>query len=120
MKMKNFPIDNYTFYVCKRKDGTPYQVIAVSTYAGRTVKGVAKCDPHDTFDLEAGKKLAAARCNLAVAQRRERRAADKYSEATVDFMYVQRHMDNMRDYHRDSARALDEAVKEIHELLKEM
>lgn len=118
--MKNFPIDKYKFYVCKRKDGTPYQVIAVSTYAGRTVKGVAKCDPHDTFDLEAGKKLAAARCNLAVAQRRERRAASKYAEATLDFMYAHRHQDNMKDYYRDSVYGLEEAAMEVQDLLKEM
>ena len=26
------------------------EIIAVSTYAGKTVKGVAKCDPRDSFD----------------------------------------------------------------------
>ena len=42
-------------------------VVAVSSYAGKTVRGVAKCDPRDTFDIEKGKELAAARCNEKIA-----------------------------------------------------
>lgn len=37
-------------------------VIAVSTYAGKTVKGIAKCDPRDTFDIDKGVEIAEARC----------------------------------------------------------
>ena len=46
---------------------TGNKVIAISTYAGRTVRAVAKADPRDASSLEDGKKLAAARCNAKIA-----------------------------------------------------
>lgn len=46
------------------------EVIALSTFAGKTVRGVAKCSPEDTFDVEYGKRLAAARCNLKIAKKK--------------------------------------------------
>lgn len=45
-------------------------VVAVSSYAGRTIRGVAKCSDQDKFDLETGKKLAAARCAMKIARER--------------------------------------------------
>ena len=70
--MKNFPLEKYRYYIAGNK------IIAVSTYAGRTVRGVAICHPQDSFDIEAGKKLAAARCNQKVADKRYERALSKY------------------------------------------
>ena len=45
-------------------------VVAVSSYKGRTIRGVAKCSEEDEFDLETGKKLAAARCAMKIAKAR--------------------------------------------------
>ena len=53
-----YPIEKYKFYT----NGS--RVIAVSTYAGKTVRGVAVCHAGDTFSLEKGKKLAALRRRL--------------------------------------------------------
>lgn len=47
-----YPIEKYKFYT----NGS--RVIAVSTYAGKTVRGVAVCHAGDAFSLEKGKKLA--------------------------------------------------------------
>ena len=55
---------NYRYFIAGNK------VIAVSTYAGKTVRGIAICSPEDKFDIEFGKKLAAARCNEKVAEKR--------------------------------------------------
>lgn len=57
------------------------EVIAISTYAGQTVKGVAKCHPNDQFDLEFGKRLAAARCEVKVCRKRLKRALQLEEEA---------------------------------------
>ena len=46
------------------------KVISMSTYGGQPVRGVAKCHPDDTMDVEFGKKLADARCNRKVSRRR--------------------------------------------------
>ena len=72
----------YKFYDYKEKDGTPV-VVCVSSYAGKPVKGRAKCSPHDTFDIEKGKRLAQARCDLLIAQKRQKRAISKMHEAYV-------------------------------------
>lgn len=45
-------------------------VVAVASYKGRTIRGVAKCSEQDEFDLETGKKLAAARCAMKIAKER--------------------------------------------------
>lgn len=45
-------------------------VVAVASYAGRTIRGVAKCSEQDEFNLETGKKLAAARCAMKIARAR--------------------------------------------------
>ena len=73
--MFNYPIEKYQFYTTKNK------VVAVSTYAGKTVRGIAKADPRDNFDLEAGKKLAAARCAARIAMKRKSRAQKEFDKA---------------------------------------
>lgn len=45
-------------------------VVAVASYKGRTIRGVAKCSEQDEFDLETGKKLAAVRCAMKIAKER--------------------------------------------------
>lgn len=54
---------NIQFYV-NDKTQTVY---AVTQLYGKTVKAKAKCSPDDTFDLEKGKELAAARLEYKVA-----------------------------------------------------
>lgn len=60
----------YRFYV----NGN--QVICVSSYAKKPIKGVAKCSPEDTFNLEIGKQLAKLRCDAKVAKQRVKRAKE--------------------------------------------
>ena len=56
----------------KNEDGSirAHCVVAISTYAGKTVKGYAKCHPDDTWDWEKGKALAIARCAEKIAAKR--------------------------------------------------
>ena len=56
-------------------------IYAISTYAGKTVRGVAKYNPKDKFDEKIGMELAAARCNQKVAKKRFARAIKKVNEA---------------------------------------
>ena len=60
---------NYKYY-----SDSVRKVIAVSTFAGKPVRGVAVCAEDDEFDLEFGKKLAKARCDVVVAKKRLNRA----------------------------------------------
>lgn len=61
---KNF-VPKYRFYTNGKN-----LVVAVTSFQGQNVRGVAKCNEQDEFDLETGKKLAAARCAVKIAKKR--------------------------------------------------
>lgn len=99
--------NNYKYYVNGRK------VIAVSTFAGKTVRGVAICSNKDAFNLEKGKKLAAARCNEKVARKRMRRAAELVKEASAGYTTAFERMSKMNKYLEDAYLAYNEAAQEV-------
>lgn len=111
-----YSLDKYNFHICTKVDGTPYGVVATSTYAGRTVRGKAICDPRDTFSLEEGKKLAAARCNVKIAEKRAARAERKYKEAVALVVAQMTHRERMESYVFDSKAELDAARTELTDL----
>ena len=113
-KMFDYPMNKYRFY------STANKVVAVSTYEGRTVRGVAKADPRDEFDIEKGKMLAAARCNAKVAQKRAKRASREYQNALGDFIDANEKLLKMRSYHEDAKNAQLRAIAEVNTLLAEM
>lgn len=78
---REFPKDKYKYF----KQGTT--VFAVSTYAGRTVKGCAKLNPMDKFNEAFGKDLAAARCNQKVVNKR-RKYNQELMEVLADYKYA--------------------------------
>ena len=102
-----YPMEKYKYYTTNNK------VIAVSTYAGKTVRGVAKCDPRDTFDLEKGKILAAKRCNEKVAKRRYARAQKRVKEAARDLQVAQDRYHKMLQYMNDAHDAYGQAEKDV-------
>ena len=110
-----YSLDKYKFYQYRNKNGG-ITIAAVSTYAGKTVKGYAKCDPLDEFDIEKGKKLAAARCNLKIAEKRKMRAGTKYIEASLAADQAARHFDDMKQYFMDADDQVDEARAELQAL----
>ena len=54
----------YRYYIAGKK------VICVTMYAGKSVRGVAICSEDDTFNFDAGQRLAKARCDHKLAERR--------------------------------------------------
>jgi hypothetical protein len=92
-------------------------VIAITTYAGKTVKAYAKCHSDDRFDVEFGEKLAQARCNVKVAKKRAARAKKKHIEAVRIVAEAQAHENKMFNYMNDSADAVVVATKELEALL---
>ena len=114
-----YSLDKYKFYQYKDKNGKD-TVAAASTYAGRTVKGYAKCDPKDQFSIEKGKELAAARCNAKVSAKRMKRAERKMAEAQALLDQAQAHYDKMVNYFNDASRDKSFAENEVNCLLKEM
>ena len=114
-----YSLDKYKFYQYKDKNAKD-TVAAASTYAGRTVKGYAKCDPKDQFSLEKGKELAAARCNAKIAAKRVKRASAKYLEAQKQLADARRFMARMTEYYTDAVDQLDEANEAIADMMKSM
>lgn len=109
----------YKFYDYKEKDGTPV-VVCVSSYAGRPVKGRAKCSPHDTFDAGKGRQLAQARCDLLIAQKRQKRATMKMREAYHKAWEAQMFLEDMNEYNCDAAVALKQARENLDTLMTEL
>lgn len=110
----SYPLEKYRFYFANNK------VIAVSTYAGKNVKGVAKCDGRDEFDIEKGKRLAAARCNARIAEKRVKRAKMKWDEAMAARVAAIEHSNDMYHYYMTSLVKSEEAEKELNALLADM
>ena len=103
--MREFDKNKYKIFKNEEKG----LVVAVSTYAGKNVKGIAKCDPRDTFDFEKGKELAIARCNAKIAEKRKKRAYAKKCEAEEILIAANRYMEAMLTYYHDSCIAEDKA-----------
>lgn len=92
-------------------------VVAVSTYAGKTVRGVAKCDPSDEFSMDTGKQLAAARCNVKIAARRVKNAENKRNEAFAALEAAQKRVMEMNSYYNDAIACQEAASTELEEIL---
>lgn len=82
------------------------EVICVSSYGGKKVRAVAKCSPEDTFDFDAGKRLAQARVDAKIADKRAARATAKYTEALNKFIEARDYVMEMQEYMLDSVEAV--------------
>lgn len=109
---------NYEYHQFKNENGG-ITIVAVSSYAGRRVKGYAKCNPDDEFNFEKGKALARARCNQKIAKKRRNHAAKKYMEAVKAKYSALREFERMKQYYIDSVDKLDVANEEINALIED-
>ena len=103
---------HYVFY---RSDN---KIIALSTYAGKTVKGIAKCSPEDEFNVETGKSLAAARCNAKVAVKRVKNAQKEWSKAVQEHFKAERRMRKMAQYYTDAVKRSKEAQATVDSIIR--
>ena len=115
--MFKFNPDRYRYYIHQSKDHGSTQITAVSTYAGKTVKGYAKCDPQDNYNEELGMKLAAARCNLRVANLRKKRAQRKFDEAQARLEAAQKFATDMGYYWAEATSAVKSAQADVEDIL---
>ena len=93
-------------------------IVAFSSFAGRTVTGVARCANEDIFDIETGKKLAAARCNLKIAEKRMKYAEECLLAAASEAEYWVNYQSKMEKYESDSVNAYRKALLELTDLEK--
>ena len=106
----------YTYTIIHNKDTT----IAYSTFAGKTVKGYAKCNPEDEADPAIGEKLAKARCGLKIAKKRRKWAESQYNNAKTEMFAAIKHFNEMESYAKDSIEAVLDAEDYLEEVLKDI
>ena len=94
------------------------KIVIVSTYAGKTVRGVAKCNPNDNFEEAAGVELATLRCDAKVADKRVKRARAKYDEAAMAFNTANTAFEKAIAYLSNAEREKVEADKKMSDYLK--
>ena len=95
-------------------------VKAISTYAGKTVAGYAKCHPNDNWDWEKGKALAIARCAAKIAKKRAARATSKLLEAQEIFADATEYLNDMTDYFADSMDEVALTSAYVSEVMEKM
>lgn len=88
----------------------PTKVIVLSKYAGKDVRGIAKCSPNDKFDLKTGETLAKLRCDEKVAWKRVKRAQRKVAEAAEELRVASEFYEDMNSY-------LDRSINEYNEVI---
>lgn len=114
--MKTYPIEKYKFIILPEQK----KVIALTSYAGKTVKGVAVCSEHDEFDVEVGKRLASARANVKVAMKRKARAEKKMEYFNKIIDDVEREYHELEAYFYMADERWENAIDELAGVLNDV
>lgn len=99
-------------------DDDKKRVYCISTYAGKIVKGVAKCAPQDRYVVGTGAKIAKARCDAKVSEKRVKNANNKYYEAQKEYLRVKCRLEKMAIYVNDAIHELEHNRRELQELIE--
>lgn len=105
----------YKFYT----DGSK-KVVCVSYFMGKPVRGVAICGPTDSFDIEAGKKLAQRRCDLKIAEKRKARYESIYVSEISEFNKAAEKLSKARDRYDEVCVELEMTKAELDKVVTEM
>lgn len=97
----------YTYYICDNK------VVCVSSFAKKKIKGIAKCSPNDTFDIEIGKQLSRSRCDLKIATKRYAKAHNLLIEKLKEISNLQ---EEKREIHAYEVKAYDTYIDALYKL----
>ena len=94
------------------------ETICISSYAKKTVKGIAKASTEDVYDKEKGELLAKARCDYKVAQKRVKNAAARAAEAEDILDAVTDYYERMCNYYDDAIAERTVAKNSLESLLE--
>jgi hypothetical protein len=84
------------------RDEETGKTVAVASFAGRAVRGIAKFNPNDTFDPAIGEQLAILRCAQKINVKRVVNAERKLADAKKALEDAQKHYEYMEQYLRDA------------------
>lgn len=101
--------DKYHFYYHEENRA----IVCTTLYKGQMVRGIAKCDPEDEFNLEAGKKFAYLRCKTKFARKKLRRALKARDVAFIAMNKASHHFEKAREFVEDSELSLNAVLDEL-------
>lgn len=116
----DFPINKYKFVTHNHPIHGGVEYIAISSYAGKAVRGKAICHEDDTYSEERGKQLAAARCGAKIADKRAKRAEKCFAYAQQELEKAQKMYNKMKCYRDDAHNAAQDAHNAVAFLLNEI
>ena len=90
--------------------------ICVSHFAGKPVRGVARCNPSDKYDESIGEELARLRCDEKIALKKINNARNKYNAVVNKMSELTNYMEKYLEYHKDSVNMLNDIQKQLFEL----
>lgn len=109
----------YKFFEGENKKGK--FVICVSSFAGKPVRGIAKCNGDvDEYDVEFGKKIAQLRCDQKVAEKRIARAKQKLEAANKAVDLAETSVIRMQRYLDDSVKDLERVTSVLNNTLNSL
>lgn len=100
----------------KNKNG---DIIALSYYRGKTVKGIAKCSPEDEYNEELGRKIAEARCNQAVNRHRLEGAQANCKQLIIEAENIKRKLKKATEYLVETQKQYDASVEKLNNIMEE-
>ena len=90
-------------------------VVCTTMYKGKMVRGIAKCNQEDTFDIDVGKNLAYLRCRQKFMRKKLRRAHDAVENASVAMERAKWNFIQAHEFLSDSQEQLFVATNELTE-----
>lgn len=95
------------------------KVICISSYAGRPVKGVAKCAPNDEFSMEYGRRLAQARCDVKIAGKRMEATAGKYVKTAIEINRLAKEAEKYHTFYEKNYNDYSAAIVNLDAIINE-
>lgn len=95
----------------KYYESSQNEVIAVTRYRGRNVRGVAKCNPKDDYYFSIGAQLAQARCKEKVAKIRKNDAIARIKMAQDAYIKAFKYYQKCIDYLEKDEQFYENAIK---------
>lgn len=114
MFTKEYNGHKYTIYTTNNEK----TVFAIASFAGKSVRGVAKCDPEDTPDIEKGAEIAILRCDLKITLKKIARGIKKIEAAEAEIARANEKYAKALKYLEDAEKSLEDIVNKLDEYKK--
>lgn len=108
--------DKCNFYL----DTKAKTVVCATMYKNERIRGIAKCDPEDEFDIDIGKVLAYSRCRQKLAKKKLAHAKRVYDKALNDQDRARKNVLKALSFLHDSEEYLKRSNADVIELTKRL